>query len=257
MIVSYVTTVDIPNLLFNEYELTDNEENIIDILLKDRISGKPIQYIVGNVKFFDLEIKVGQGVLIPRPETEYMVECAIKAMKEIGKNNHSELSILDLCTGSGCIALALGSYFKNSLVIGTDISMTAISYANINKDACKLKNVSFLSGDLFSPLYSIEFDLIISNPPYVPTSEIENLQTEIKDYEPFIALDGGKDGMEFYRKIFNKSDKYLKKDGLLILEIGFGQSDELSKLALKKGYKNPYFLKDYSGIKRVLITGVN
>jgi len=255
IIITTATSIKSPDLYVNEFELTEQDIALIDDMICQRLKGRPLQYITSEVDFFDLHLKVGDGVFIPRPETEYMVDQVIKIMTQKGFNRLSRLKILDLCTGSGCIALTLARYFVNASVIATDISLVALKYAKINRDIHRVSNVSFIAGDLFSPLKDYHFHLIISNPPYIATSEIDNLQIEIKDYEPKIALDGGEDGIDFYRKILPKAGHYLKKDGLLILEIGLGQSDELKRLALSYGYGKVSFIKDYSGIDRIFIAG--
>jgi len=206
-----------------------------------------------------MKINVGRGVLIPRPETELLVEEAIKRVKGQG----SRVKILDLCTGSGCIAIAIAKHFPDADVYGVDKSGTAIQYATRNATENNVRNVHFIKGDLFSiswdspesttPIGKMAFDCIVSNPPYIKTDDIQNLQREIKDYEPVEALDGGEDGLDFYRRIFENAHKFLKENGIIILEIGHDQADDMEKIAMNAGFKNVTFIKDYAGIKRIFI----
>lgn len=221
-------------------------------LLERRAKGEPVQYIVGHVNFLNLKIKVGKGILIPRPETELLAQEAInegKGQRAKGK----ELTILDLCAGSGCISLCLAREFPDADIYGSDISEIAIRYAKINADINGIKNVTFLRGSLFEPTKEpLTFDLIISNPPYVKTSDIDELQREIKEWEPIEALDGGMDGLDFYRRIFSEAGNYMKKNGKIILELGFKQAQAVTEIAKNYGFKNITIIKDYAGIERIL-----
>ncbi|PKL51870.1 MAG: peptide chain release factor N(5)-glutamine methyltransferase [Nitrospira bacterium HGW-Nitrospira-1] len=237
----------------------------INRLMKRRAGGEPLQYIIGQVDFLGLRIRVGKGVLIPRPETELLVQEAIKTVKRnelwvMGKEKNSSRithyasrSFLDLCTGSGCIALALAKEFPGARIYGTDVSARAIKYAKGNADYNGIKNVMFLKGSLFGPAKEhIAFDLITANPPYIPTPDIAGLQREIKDWEPVEALNGGKDGLDFYRKILSKGRGYLKEHGCILLELGFGQSEDVREIARGSGFKNISVKKDFAGIDRIL-----
>ncbi|OGW33689.1 MAG: protein-(glutamine-N5) methyltransferase, release factor-specific [Nitrospirae bacterium GWC2_42_7] len=241
----------------------------INRLLKRRAKGEPLQYIIGHIDFLDLKIKVGKEVLIPRPETELLVQEAIKTVrgKELGgtSNNinasrltsHALLNILDLCTGSGCIALAIAKELPDAKVYASDISATAIKYAKKNAVINKIKNVKFLKGSLFEPIRKpILFDLIISNPPYIRTSDISGLQREIKEWEPVGALDGGEDGLDFYRRIFSEAGSYLKKSGKIMVEVGFDQAKDVARVATGYGFRKIEIIKDYSGIERILKAGL-
>lgn len=244
------------NPIIGEEELGRVEE-----FLKRRSRGEPLQYVLGYIDFYGLKIKVGQGVLIPRPETELLVEVAINTfirytLPAINKNKTS-LDILDLCTGSGCLALALAKEFPKTHVYGTDISEVAIKYARENAGINGVKNVTFLKGNLLEPIAQlvtpVTFDLILSNPPYIRRDDIKNLQPEIKDWEPVEALDGGKDGLDYYRGIIPEARRYLKEGGYVILEIGIGQSDKVRKMAEDTGLIVISLIKDYAGIERILI----
>lgn len=230
----------------------------INRLVRRRASGEPLQYITGHVDFLGLEIRVGKGVLIPRPETELLVEEAIKTVKsemlpsKRSKTNQSHL-FLDLCSGSGCIALALAKEFPAAKVYATDISAKAIKYARDNADRNEVRNVTFLKGSLFTPVADqMSFDLIAANPPYIRSVDIAGLQREVREWEPVEALDGGADGLDFYRRIFPKAAGYLKKGGWIFFELGYGQAKAVSEIAAHAGLKNIGLIKDFAGIDRVL-----
>lgn len=221
----------------------------INRLMKRRAHGEPLQYIIGHVDFLGLEIRVGKGVLIPRPETELLVQKAIKTVL----TPHALRSFLDLCTGSGCIALALAKEFPAAQVYAADVSAKAIRYAKGNAGCNGVKNVTFLKGSLFNSLEEhMRFDLITANPPYIRTSDITGLQREIREWEPVKALNGGEDGLDFYREILLKAPTYLKADGWILLELGFGQSAVVTEIAERAGFKNITVVKDFAGIDRVL-----
>ena len=160
--------------------------------------------------------------------------------------------ILDLCTGSGCIALALAKAFPDARVYGTDMSADALGYAKENAGLNNIKNIIFLKGDLFKPVKDMQFDMIVSNPPYIRKDDMKLLQPEIRDWEPVAALDGGEDGLDYYRKIISGAGDYLKENGFLMLEIGMGQSDPIRKMAEDEGFANIQILKDYAGIDRIV-----
>jgi release factor glutamine methyltransferase len=246
----------------------------IDKIIERRAEREPLQYIIGYIDFYGLRIKVGQGVLIPRPETELLVEEAIKAISHqlsaISKKKSSsccrltaegyKLNILDLCTGSGCLALAIAKHFPDATVYGTDISEEAIKYAQENAEINGIKNAIFLVGSLFEPIEKltphpsslISFDIIVSNPPYIKSSDIAYLQPEIRGWEPLTALDGGEDGLRYYREILSNAKKYLVEGGVIILEIGEGQAGHVSEIVKDNGLKNISFIKDYAGIDRIV-----
>jgi len=258
--------IDKSKLYTGSFEISEDTSKQIDALTSRRAEGEPLQYIIGHVDFYGLRINVGRGVLIPRPETELLVEEAIKLLKEtpplppLSKGGQRGVKILDLCTGSGCIAIALAKHFTDADVYGIDKSDIAIRYASRNATENNIKNVHFIKGDLFEPvtahcsLFTVHcFDCIVSNPPYIKTADIQGLQREIKDYEPVEALDGGEDGLYFYRRIFKDASQSLKETGIIILEIGHDQADDVGKIAMNAGFKNVTFIKDYAGIKRILV----
>ncbi len=225
----------------------DMSKHITDMAVR-RTMGEPIQYLIGYVLFYGLTLYVGKGVLIPRPETELLVDETIQQIRR----RASPLNILDLCTGSGCIALALARHLPEAIVYGVDSSEAAMVYATQNALANDIRNVRFKLGDLFAPVDSLRFDCIVSNPPYVRHDEIETLQVEIREHEPVQALDGGRDGLDFYRKIFRAAASHLVENGIIMLEIGFGQAEAIRQLAVRSGFTQVNFMKDFAGIERII-----
>lgn len=212
----------------------------IDELAAERIKGKPLSYVLGNADFYGYEIKVDERVLIPRPETEELVSEVLKVVKNTDK-------VLDLCTGSGAIALVINKK-SGASVTATDISEAALEVAKENFkqfDAAVETRLIDLYGDL-----SEKFDIIVSNPPYIKTEEIDTLDKEVKDYEPRIALDGGEDGLDFYRRICEGAKHRLSEHGKLFLEAGYGEAEEIKKM-LENDF-NVEIIKDISGIDRII-----
>ena len=274
-IIVHCLETDTTALLRDNPVITKNVIEKVDAFLERRSKREPLQYIFGYVDFLGMKIKVGKGVLIPRPETELLAEEAIKTITSYDSGVRSQippspplfkgggvgLSILDLCTGSGCLALALAKEFPHAKVYGTDISGVAIEYARKNADINGIKNVTFLQGSLLEPLRDLfavhhspfTFDLIVSNPPYIKKDDIKTLQPEIKDWEPIVALDGGEDGLNYSRAIIPESRSYLKESGYLMLELGINQADAVKEIAEGTGFKTISFKKDYAGIERIMI----
>ena len=233
-------------------------KNIKDIgeILMRRAEREPLQYILGFVEFYGLKIKVGEGVLIPRPETELLAEEVIRLFTV----HCSPFTVLDLCTGSGCLALAIAKRFPDANVYGTDISRDAIRYAKENAELNAIRNVTFLKGSLFEPIKQlvtrhsslVTFDVIVSNPPYIRSGDMPNLQPEINKWEPRNALDGGEDGLSYYRTILSEARGYLMISGVIFLEIGEGQAEEVSGIAMQNGFWNVSVIRDYAGIERIV-----
>ncbi len=223
--------------------LTSNQAMFISSSLERRIKGEPLQYILGKTEFMGLEFKVNSKVLIPRPETEILVEAALKYAK--GRK------VLDLGTGSGCIAISMAKKSSAIDVTAVDISKDALDIAKENA-RLNMVSVRFLRTKLFKGL-STKYDLIISNPPYIPRDQIKSLQPELQ-YEPFIALDGGDDGLGFYRDIIKQAPDYLKVNGILIMEIGFNQRKSIEKIIRGvKSFNIIEIIKDYNNIDRVIV----
>jgi release factor glutamine methyltransferase len=237
--------------LFTENPLlTEEQIRIINSLVQRRLNREPLEYMLGECDFCNIRVKVGPGVLIPRPETEIIVEEFKKNVKFLPRQNNR---ILDLCTGSGCIALSIAREFPELRVFGVDISIKALSYASANKKINDIKNVHFIGGNLFSPFRYGAFAAITANPPYVTKGEIEKLQVEVRDHEPHLALNGGEDGLLFYRQIIRQADMYLLPGGLIFFEMGIGQISSIRKMAENEGYEILKIVKDLAGIDRVMI----
>ncbi len=226
-------------------ELTKSEERNfiekIDLLIK----GKPIQYIIGMQEFMNIDFIVNENVLIPQPDTECLVEETIKIATKMEKPR-----ILDLCTGSGAIAVSISKYVKEAKITATDISKEALQVAVENDRDNK---IDFIQADLFENIEK-KFNIIVSNPPYIKTEEIKSLSKEVQN-EPQLALDGGKDGLDFYRKIIQEAPNYLETNGYLCLEIGEDQKEEVTKLIQASGkYREILHYKDLENHDRVIIT---
>jgi release factor glutamine methyltransferase len=233
--------------------------------LRRRINGEPIQYILGKTEFMGLEFKVSQDVLIPRPETEILVETAIKEVLAVSRQPKAisceprEFNILEIGTGSGCIAVSLAKFLPQAKIFATDISGKALDVARKNARLNDVeKRIDFICADLFNGCESLtgSCDLIISNPPYVRREAIKRLAAEIQ-YEPLSALNGGRDGLDFYRRIICQAPVFLKKEGLLILEMGFDQRKSIEKIFNLSGkFEVKEVIKDYNNINRVIIARV-
>ena len=223
--------------------------------IKRRINGEPLQYILGKTEFMGLEFKVAPGVFIPRPETEILVEKAIDLLsnqKPVTRNQ----KILDIGTGSGCIAVSLAKNLADVEITAIDISSEALEIAIENATFNDVDNkIRFVQSDLFTTydLRPMTYDLIISNPPYIPTNDIDKLAKEIS-FEPRIALDAGTDGLEFYRKIILKAADYLKNGGFLLMEMGFDQAEAIKDIVrAHRRFEIVEVVLDYSEIERVII----
>ncbi|OGC06710.1 protein-(glutamine-N5) methyltransferase, release factor-specific [candidate division WOR-1 bacterium RIFOXYA2_FULL_36_21] len=211
---------------------------------------EPLAYIVGHQPFMDLDFLVDRSVLIPRPETEEMVNYILKSQISDTTSQYG-IKILDIGTGSGCIAITLAKYLPQAKVWATDTSNEALNIAKKNaKKHEVVDKIKFIEGDLFADIKE-KFDIIISNPPYIPTSDIKTLDANVKDFEPRDALDGGKDGLDIIRKIIENAYSYLKKDGIIMLELEFRQSEKVKNLLKNKGYKNIEIIKDSAEINRM------
>nr|WP_312579656.1 peptide chain release factor N(5)-glutamine methyltransferase [Sedimentibacter sp.] len=240
LILSYLLHKDRIYLHINKDE--EVEKNVSEKyyeMVERRNIGYPLQYMINSQEFMGLDFFVQDGVLVPRPDTEILVEKIINIVNHF-KQKNKKIKILDIGTGSGAIALSLGYYLKNSFVTAVDVSDIAIETAKINADRLSVSNVSIIKADVFSDVINInkinnineveEYDIIVSNPPYIETSVIENLQTEVSKYEPKIALDGGVDGLDFYRRIVEVFKFMHSKDGILAVEIGHNQKKEVIKI---------------------------
>ena len=230
--------------LHMEDELAEEPKKKLDELLKQRAKRIPLQYITGSQEFMGYSFFVSPATLIPRQDTEVLVEEVSKVAE--GKR------VLDLCTGTGCILLSLAKICRLKKAVGTDISPEAIQTAK--KNAANLQaEAQFYCGDLFHAVpQELCFDIIVSNPPYIPTAVIETLMPEVKEHEPMSALDGDADGLKFYREIIKNANKYLVEKGQIFFEIGCEQAAEVSALLSEQGFDNICIRKDLAGLDRVV-----
>ena len=216
-----------------------------------RIKKEPFQYITGSCDFYGRDFIVNPNVLIPRPETERLIDIALNRLY-----NSSELRILEVGTGSGCIAVTLGLEIPNSYIYAVDISPNALEVANINKQRQKAENVNFLEMDILKFIPDETFDCLISNPPYIPKEELKVLMKDVKDYEPLIALTDNSDGLIFYKKFADIASNIIKPGGYIILEVGLKDHPKLvSRLFSELGYETQ-LEKDFNGDDRVIIIKV-
>lgn len=227
----------------DDLELIDKYNELISIREK-RI---PLQHITGSQEFMGFDFKVSENTLIPRQETEILVEKAIELSGKCG----NEVRILDMCTGTGCIAISISKYVKKSSILAADISKEALLIVGENIDKLDATNVSLIESNMFENVNGT-FDMIVSNPPYIKTAEIEKLEEEVKLHDPFIALDGKEDGLYFYRIITKEATKHLNNGGYLLFEIGHDQADDVSMLLFENGFTDITVLKDYGQLDRVV-----
>ena len=221
--------------------------------IKKLCQGIPLQHITNMQEFMKMRFYVDENVLIPRQDTEILVEEVIKIVKKINAKK-----ILDLCTGSGAIAVALAKYIKNSEITAVDISKNALNIAKLNAKNNEVEEkITFIQSDLFKNVKKEKYDIIVSNPPYIKKDILKKLDREVQK-EPEIALDGGYDGLDFYRKIINMADEYLKFHGYLCFEIGYDQKEEVEELIKEQGkYIETYCKKDLCDNDRIVVTKLN
>jgi release factor glutamine methyltransferase len=239
-----------------ERNLSETELDSFRELIRRRGQREPLQHIVGSTSFCGLEISVNRHVLIPRPETELLAEKGWTFLNSSAKPiNHQLSTVLDLGTGSGCLAIALAVHCPGAHVVGTDISADALNLARQNATRHNvLDRINFLQGDAFTALTSPKlFDLIISNPPYIPTDEIQTLQIEVREHDPRQALDGGADGLNFYRRIAAEAWPFLNPGGKIMLEFGDGQAPAIREIFEHQMWIVEAILEDYNQRPRILI----
>ena len=214
-------------------------------LVNQRSGHIPLQHIIGTQEFMGLTFKVNENVLIPRQDTELLVENVVDYL------GNDERTVLDMCTGSGCIAVSIDRLSKDSKVTAVDISEKALEVAQEN-NRLNNANVTFIQSDLFTNVTG-KYDIIVSNPPYIRTDEIPKLMEEVKSHEPVMALDGMEDGLYFYKKICGEASDYLNDNGKIFFEIGYDQGDDVSEILRQNRFCNIEVLKDLSGNDRVVI----
>ncbi len=250
-------------LVHGDRKISAEEYSRYQACIAKRTSHMPLQYITGEQEFMGLTFTVNKDVLIPRQDTEILVEEAMRYL-------HDGMRILDMCTGSGCILISLLHYSNDCMGVGVDLSREALQVARENgerilgqiKEAeCEAvcsteearRKVSWICSNLFEQLDFVEkFDMIVSNPPYIKTSVIETLMPEVREYEPRSALDGAEDGLYFYREIIAQGGRYLNNEGMLFVEIGYDQGEDVRALMEEAGYEEIEIVKDFAGLDRVV-----
>lgn len=252
IIVEHVCKIDKNTILVHENNEVDKERCFI---YKESINqicnGKPMQYVINKQEFMGLNFYVDEDVLIPQPDTEIIVEEVIKEYKD------KECLLLDLCTGSGAIGISLAKYIDKSIVFASDISEKAIQIAKLNAEKNTVwKRMKFIESNMFENISEKFFDAIVSNPPYIETDVIETLSIQVKN-EPYMALDGGLDGLKFYRIIADEAWKHIKDDGKLFLEIGYNQKEMVENILKQSGkYCDIYSKKDLGDNDRIVVATV-
>lgn len=236
-------------LVHGDREVSSEQETSYLSLIQRRAERIPLQQLTGVQDFMGMEFEVSEHVLIPRQDTEILVEEALRELRD-------GMDILDMCTGSGCILISLLRYSNDCTGVGADISGEALKTAeeNARKLLAPDKQVRFVESDLFGAVNGM-YDMIVSNPPYIPSGVIGSLQPEVRDHEPLSALDGGEDGLYFYHRITEECGKYLKPGGMLFYEIGFDQGAAVSEILSQAGFGEIRVIKDYAGLDRV-VSGV-
>lgn len=246
LLLEFVCDTDRNDLLVHgDREVEAGREERYFAFIEKRAQRIPLQHLTGEQEFMGLNFKVNEHVLIPRQDTEILVE-------EVLRYLHDGFRILDMCTGSGCILLSLLNYSNDCVGIGMDLSEEALKVASFNAEALGLKEkASFIQSNLFEKAEG-KFEMIVSNPPYIQSEVIKGLMPEVRDHEPMMALDGGEDGLYFYRKITAESINYLCGGGMLFFEIGYDQGMAVKDLMEQSGFKEVTVVKDFAGLDRVV-----
>jgi release factor glutamine methyltransferase len=255
VLLGHVLDLDRTQLLTrSEQQVEQTRLNHYLALIERRALGEPLQYLTGHQEFYGLDFIVTPDVLIPRPETEFLIERVLKAVAELKQDSPL---IVDVGTGSGCIAVTLAKQLPGARLIATDVSSAALAVARTNAERHRmLARIQFLEGDLLAPLAKRGVDgcvdLVVSNPPYVTEACREVLQREVRDWEPGAALFGGADGMAFYRRLLADTPQILKLDGYVVLEIGFSQIDSISEMVKDSAFRLLDITRDLQNIPRTL-----
>ena len=244
-IISHVTKMTQEDFIKNPREITDEEVEKIREIVDRRNSGEPLQYILGETEFMGMRFIVNEFTLIPRQDTETLVETVVNKIKD------KKVRVLDIGTGSGCIGISIAKLCKNAEVTLLDYSDAILDVAKANAEINDVK-VNIERCDILEEIPEGEFDVIVSNPPYIKSADIKTLQKEVQ-LEPRLALDGGEDGYDFYREIVNRWSRKLKKGGALAFELGEDQADYVAELLQNEGFSNLKTAYDLSGIKRAII----
>ena len=228
---------------------TSDELEQAKLMLAKRLAHEPLDKIIGKREFYKYEFKVNSQVLSPRPDTEILVESAISLI-----NKDKDIQVLDLGTGSGCIVLSILKDCPNTIATAVDISSKSLEIASQNASKLEVGDrVTFIEGSWNDIEFTSQYDVIVSNPPYIPTSEIDELDLEVKKYDPMHALDGGEDGLDCYRQIAEITYNLLKDDGYILLEVGYNQAEIVNDIFVKNNFVPYKIIKDLSGINRCVI----
>lgn len=254
VLAEFILNMNKTQLIANdEKEISEEEKTRYYLALIEIVQGIPVQYITNNQEFMKLNFYVDKNVLIPQPDTEILVEEVI----EIINKNNEEVKVLDICTGSGCIGTSIAKYTKKVAITMSDISNKALNIAknNYTKNIEDTSKVEFIKSDMFKNIKG-KYDIIVSNPPYIESKEISKLDKQVQN-EPHLALDGGEDGLEFYRKLAVEAHKFLNENGYLCMEIGYNQKEAVIRLLKEnKNYKEIYSKKDLSQNDRIIIAKI-
>jgi release factor glutamine methyltransferase len=258
ILLAHQLNIDRVTLYLNyDQPLNERELSGYRALIKRRLKREPLQYITGTQEFWSLEFVVNPHALIPRPETELLVELAIERLKALPELENHLPNIVDLGTGCGAIAISLAKEIGKTKIWATDISSDALKLARLNaKKHGVADNITFLLGNLWEPLMDlgVTFDIVLSNPPYIAPEEFDNLSPEVRDYEPRLALDGREEGMHFIEKIISEAPAFMNPGGWIMLEMAPGQTEKALRLIGKiKGYSEKSRIKDYSHLYRVVM----
>lgn len=234
--------------IYLQFEKPLNPEELKNLrwMVKRRAEREPLQYILGKTTFYNSELILNNSAIVPRPETEQMIELITNSI-----DKKKILNILDIGTGSACIAVSLAKFFENSFVTGIDISLKSLDLAKINAELNGVSNIRFDMINILNTTIAEKYDLIVSNPPYIPLNEYKVLEPEVNKYEPGIALTDGKDGLTFYKRFAEIFADMLNDNGLFFLEFGYGQAIEIESIFSSKGFKAK-ILKDFNGIDRFI-----
>lgn len=260
LLLAHVLTVSRVNLYMQfDKPLHQNELADLRVLIQRRSGREPLQYIVGETNFFGLTLALNSSVLIPRPETEELVEIALRHLKRLQNENQRQINILDIGTGSGCIALSLASQLPQAHIVAIDVSEPALQLAAENARRLGIKNVFFQHCDILHEKPAGVFDLIISNPPYISQEDMGEVQSEIINFEPHLALTDGGDGLTFYRRFVSLAPELMadkkNSNSRMMIEIGYGQAGKVCQLFENNGF-SAEVLPDFSGIERVVVVAV-
>lgn len=249
LLLAHILAIEPSALPLFSKPISEGQSALFDEMIDRRLTGEPVAYITGVQGFWSLDFCVNQHTLIPRPDTELLVEMGLKAIDGI-----TAPRVADLGTGSGCILLSVLSEHDQATGIGADISTQALKVAQRNAGLHGLASrAQFIQSDWFSELSDMQFDLIVSNPPYIPAGDIGALMRDVRDFEPIGALEGGNDGLDFYRRISVHAAEYLELDGFLALEVGVDQFADVSSLLALQGYRGIQVFPDLAGVNRVVM----